>query len=785
MPAHRPEATKVRRRRGFTSLLSWPWVAGIYASRLSRSRKGRSARDLRHSGFSRASARSERLTLFTPSGLLRSLMPTDPERRVGARIAIGAVVLGGLFLPGAAPLLAQTYLGPSKCVGCHDHERQARKWQKEEPAAFKGKAHYNTLKQLDAPKSAQWAKAVGLADPYDVKGSCVKCHATVFRGDANAGVSCESCHGPSSKYNDLHQQKGSLRAVRGGGPRGPQGEAARPSPRSASSATSCADKRWPRPGTPRAPTSTPGASLQKLVHWDTTYNYAAVTAAAKAAMGGRAAPAGRRRARRGRAGARCQGARRPPRRRLKAAPPPAAAAGARRPASRRPRRAGRRRAAPRGRRPPPRPPARTLGLGPAGAPAARRLRARAGRPRRAANAAGRRAASRPRALRRRGAAGARRGRRPWCRRRSPKRRPLPDGLPGRARGDRPSAPAVERRQRPPRPRALRRPKRSRCAARPCGCSRSCCARARAPRTRPRPAQARGILRARRRAAAPAGRGHGPRPRGPEAAGMSAPERAQRCCERYERRLQLMVPAELEFLKPLPLFSGIPEKAREKVIEKVRKYLHVVTYQPGEIVLRQGEYGDSAFYIVNGAAEVLLQARTRRQRQPAPQVQGGRPRAARAAPGRAPGPARRCWAAAAAPGHGHPLRVPRASSLPAAARILEKGEHVRRDVGALALSHLGHRARGDAARACCRSACPACACCRPPRRSSGPFLDTPLPRAHPRAAPAERRAVRRGRRRLHRAGCKEEGRAARPSSPGRSSPRRARPPTPSSWCGAAT
>jgi len=93
-------------------------------------------------------------------------------------------------------------------------------------------------------------------------------------------------------------------------------------------------------------------------------------------------------------------------------------------------------------------------------------------------------------------------------------------------------------------------------------------------------------------------------------------------DRYERRLKLMVPAELEFLKPLPIFSGIPEKAREKVIEKVRKYLHVVTYQPGEIVLRQGEYGDSAFYIVNGAAELLFKRDEGGDRRPAPQVKGG-------------------------------------------------------------------------------------------------------------------------------------------------------------------
>ena len=84
----------------------------------------------------------------------------------------------------------------------------------------------------------------------------------------------------------------------------------------------------------------------------------------------------------------------------------------------------------------------------------------------------------------------------------------------------------------------------------------------------------------------------------------APDRTT-LLERYERRVKLMVPAELEFLKPLPIFQGIPEKAREKVIEKVRKYLHVVTYQPGDIVMRQGEYGDSAFYIVNGAAELLF------------------------------------------------------------------------------------------------------------------------------------------------------------------------------------
>src|SRR5439155_24252163 len=58
-----------------------------------------------------------------------------------------------------------------------------------------------------------YAKAIGLADPYDLRGSCVKCHATVFKGDANAGVSCESCHGAGSGYLEPHQRRGSYQTA--------------------------------------------------------------------------------------------------------------------------------------------------------------------------------------------------------------------------------------------------------------------------------------------------------------------------------------------------------------------------------------------------------------------------------------------------------------------------------------------------------------------------------------------------------------------------------------------
>jgi hypothetical protein len=193
----------------------------------------------------------------------------------------------GLSLLLVAAAAGQTYTGPSKCVGCHDHDRQAQKWQKEEPAQLKGKSHFSTLKQLDGPKSAGFAKAVGLADPYDVKGSCVKCHATVFRGDANAGVSCESCHGPASGYVDVHQQQGAyLKAVAAG--------LRDLKDKPAAIARTCVechvvpDKRLAAAGHPAGESFDAGASLAKIVHWQTRYDLTQVTAAGRSAASGRA-----------------------------------------------------------------------------------------------------------------------------------------------------------------------------------------------------------------------------------------------------------------------------------------------------------------------------------------------------------------------------------------------------------------------------------------------------------------------------------------------------------------
>ena len=200
------------------------------------------------------------------------------------------VLVSALILGPVSVARAQTVVGPSKCTACHDHDRQTAKWQKEEPLQYKDKAHYNTRKQLDGAKAGTYAKAIGIADPYDVKGSCVTCHATVFRGDANAGVSCESCHGPASGYLEPHQVKGSYAKAVSTGLRDLKSKP----PAIAKACVAChltTDKRLIAAGHPSGAEFDVGAGLKKVVHWDTTYDFAAVTAAGKAAMGPAAARA--------------------------------------------------------------------------------------------------------------------------------------------------------------------------------------------------------------------------------------------------------------------------------------------------------------------------------------------------------------------------------------------------------------------------------------------------------------------------------------------------------------
>jgi hypothetical protein len=137
--------------------------------------------------------------------------------RVVSAVAIAvAAIIGGPGAQGAFGQQRFQYIGPKQCTNCHDHDNEKLWYEKKEiPEVHRlfpdqnNAGHINSLKQLEAQKSDEYAKAIGLADKYDAAGACVTCHATVFGGEANAGVSCESCHGPGSGYKDPHQTKDS------------------------------------------------------------------------------------------------------------------------------------------------------------------------------------------------------------------------------------------------------------------------------------------------------------------------------------------------------------------------------------------------------------------------------------------------------------------------------------------------------------------------------------------------------------------------------------------------
>jgi len=159
----------------------------------------------------------------------------------------------------------------------------------------------NALARLDDPKAAAFTKAIGLASAWSADGACVRCHATVFRGGANAGVSCESCHGPASGWIELHQTRGSYAQAVAAGMRELRGK-----PQAiAGLCVTChftTDARLVAAGHPSGASFDAGSRLARIEHWTTRYDVAQVSAAARAlaprvsaaapATGGAAAAAG-------------------------------------------------------------------------------------------------------------------------------------------------------------------------------------------------------------------------------------------------------------------------------------------------------------------------------------------------------------------------------------------------------------------------------------------------------------------------------------------------------------
>ena len=83
---------------------------------------------------------------------------------------------------GVAGVQAADYVGSKKCKACHS--KQYKSWAKGK------KAH--AVETLGADKA---------------KAECLSCHTTNGSADLEAGVGCESCHGPGSDYKKVMKDK--------------------------------------------------------------------------------------------------------------------------------------------------------------------------------------------------------------------------------------------------------------------------------------------------------------------------------------------------------------------------------------------------------------------------------------------------------------------------------------------------------------------------------------------------------------------------------------------------
>ncbi len=104
------------------------------------------------------------------------------------------------------------YVGVKKCKTCHNTKKIGKQYD-----IWKKGPHANALKSLSSKKALEYAKKNGIADPAkDAK--CLNCHSTYATVDkklidpkgkltVEEGVSCESCHGPGSKYKKMSIMK--------------------------------------------------------------------------------------------------------------------------------------------------------------------------------------------------------------------------------------------------------------------------------------------------------------------------------------------------------------------------------------------------------------------------------------------------------------------------------------------------------------------------------------------------------------------------------------------------
>jgi hypothetical protein len=110
------------------------------------------------------------------------------------------------------------YIGAPKCKPCHNKPQKGEQYN-----VWSQGPHAPALKTLSSEKSMQIAKERGIADPTKDPG-CLKCHATTGHVEQSLyagirpteGVSCESCHGPGSRYKAANIMKSREMSMKNG-----------------------------------------------------------------------------------------------------------------------------------------------------------------------------------------------------------------------------------------------------------------------------------------------------------------------------------------------------------------------------------------------------------------------------------------------------------------------------------------------------------------------------------------------------------------------------------------
>ena len=123
-----------------------------------------------------------------------------------------------LFIGMALSAQDYEYIGANKCKLCHNKPATGEQYAK-----WKESKHSQAMKALSSPEAMAYAKEHGIADPAK-EAKCLKCHSTAARIDAklnagvtvDEGVSCESCHGPGSKYKSATIMKDREKAMAAG-----------------------------------------------------------------------------------------------------------------------------------------------------------------------------------------------------------------------------------------------------------------------------------------------------------------------------------------------------------------------------------------------------------------------------------------------------------------------------------------------------------------------------------------------------------------------------------------